>query len=92
MLLVATFSPHGTFMSVLEATRPSTMSYMGTKKTPKQSGNRYKPYRSIRIPERLAKLLEELANVDFNTLSDQVREACRDRLRNRGKLPKPDGD
>ncbi len=71
------------------ATRGVTMPYMPSKKPSKPSAGKYKPYRAVRIPERMAVLLEELAGEDFNTLSDQVRDACRDRLMARGKLPRP---
>lgn len=65
-----------------------TMRHMGTK--PKKTGKgRYKPYKSVRIPLRLAELLEELAEQDFDTFSDQVRAAVRERLIRRGKLPRP---
>jgi hypothetical protein len=72
-------------------TKFATMPPMGTKKNkPKSKGGRkYKPHRVVRIPEYVAKLLEELATEDLDNLAAQVRIACRDRLISRGKLPRP---
>lgn len=49
----------------------------------------HKPSRLVRIAEAIAVALEDCAGEDFNTLTDQVRAACVDYLRSRGKIPKP---
>jgi hypothetical protein len=74
-------------------TPPVRMPYMGTKKNKSKAGKagKYKPHRVVRIPESVALLLEELAIEDLNNLAIQVRNACRDRLIARGKLPRPSG-
>lgn len=64
------------------------MRRMGAKQ-PKGGKGKYLPYKAARIPKRLADLLEEVAKDEFNTFSDQVREAVRERLIRKGKLPKP---
>lgn len=50
---------------------------------------KYKPHRVVRIPERYALLLEELAKDHDETLAFEVRKACRDRLIRFGKLKPP---
>lgn len=55
----------------------------------KQTGDRHKPRRMVGIPEVLAVALEQLAAEEFNTLSEQVKVACREYLERRDRLPKP---
>lgn len=50
-----------------------------------------KKYRNVSIPEPILIALQSLADEQFDTLASQVRKACRDRLVNHGKLPKPSG-
>ncbi len=77
-------------MSVLNSPLRRIISGMSDKKNKANGGKKkYKPYRAVRIPERLAQFMEELAKEDFNTISDQVREAVRERAIARGKLPRP---
>lgn len=57
--------------------------------TKPKAADTHKPSRMVRIPERVAQLLEELAAEQFNTLTDQVRAACVSRLVAAGKVPKP---
>jgi hypothetical protein len=74
-------------MALLGARLRTTIHGMASKKPAKV--DRHKPSRMVRIPERVAQLLEECAAEDFDTLTDQVRAACVSRLIERGKLPKP---
>jgi len=53
--------------------------------------DRHKPRRMVGIPEPLAAALEQLANEQFNSLTDQVKTACREYLDRQGRLPKPSG-
>jgi hypothetical protein len=62
------------------------------KKPGEKAKDTHKPSRMVRLPERLAVLLEQLASDDFNTLTDQVRAACVSRLISRGKLPERPAD
>lgn len=63
----------------------ATLKGMATKKKP----DKHKPSRMVRIPEALAKALEEVAEQHFNKLTDQVKIAVREYLEKHDKLPKP---
>lgn len=54
-----------------------------------ESADRHKPRRMVGIPEVLAVALEQLAAEEFNTISEQVKIACREYLERRDRLPKP---
>lgn len=64
----------------------ATMIRMADKKKP---GDRHKPSRMLRLPELLAKALEELAREDFNSITEQAKIAVREYLERRDRLPKP---
>ena len=59
----------------------------------KQSGHKsggagkYKPHRVTRIPGALAELMQECADEDGEKFTWEVRQAIREYLRSRGKLP-----
>lgn len=61
------------------------MQYMGTKRTT----DRHKPGRLVRIPAVWCEVLEGIAAVEQNNLTDQVKAAVREYLDRRDKLPKP---
>jgi len=63
------------------------MILMATK--PKQSSDRHKPSKMVRIPLPIALALDQLAAEQFNRLPDQVLAACREYLEKHGRLPKP---
>lgn len=50
-------------------------------------GDRHKPGKLVRIPERLVSLLRELADEDFNSVTEQAKIAVREYLQRKGKLP-----
>jgi hypothetical protein len=54
--------------------------------------DRHKPAKLVRIPERLVSLLQELADEEFNNVTEQAKIAVREYLQRRGKLPKPKFD
>lgn len=60
-------------------------------KQPKRTPDRHKPSRMVRVPEALASALEQLAREQFNSLAEQVKDAVREYLEKRGRLPKPGG-
>lgn len=62
-----------------------TLTHMASKKKP----DKHKPGRMVRIPEVMARELEQLANEQFNKLAEQVRIAVREYLERKGRPPKP---
>lgn len=54
----------------------------------KKEEDRHKPSRMVRIPERMALALEELAETRENTLTDEVRTAVREYLERNDLWPK----
>jgi hypothetical protein len=69
------------------------LSHMGRKKKPPAGASgktdRHKPGKLIRLPEKLVALLQELADEEFNTATEQAKIAVREYLQRRGKLPRP---
>jgi hypothetical protein len=69
------------------------LSRMGRSKQPPAGGNdkndRHKPGKLVRIHQKLVDLLDELAEEELNTVTEQVKIAVREYLQRRGKLPKP---
>lgn len=55
----------------------------------KKTTDRHKPRRIVGIPDAIAAELEKLAEEQFNTLSEQVKIACREYLSRLDRLPKP---
>jgi hypothetical protein len=49
--------------------------------------DRHKPSRMVRLPERMARALEEFAKGRENTLADEVRTAVREYLERNGMWP-----
>ncbi len=66
------------------------MKIMADKK--KQPGDRHKPSRMTRIPERMAKQLEEIAGEKETSLVDEVKQAVREYLEKLGRWPPPKGN
>jgi hypothetical protein len=64
----------------------ATLEVMANKQ---QATDRHKPSKTVRLPMPLALALEELAEAEFNNLTDQVVIACRLYLESKGKMPKP---
>jgi hypothetical protein len=61
------------------------MNCMATKRTT----DRHKPGRLVRIPAVWCEVLEEIAAVEQNNLTDQVKAAVKEYLDRLGRLPKP---
>ncbi len=74
-------------MALQESAVSATTAIMGKQKP--TANDRHKPRRLVGIPEPLAVALEELAEEDFNNLTDQVKAAVREYLERKGRLPKP---
>jgi hypothetical protein len=51
--------------------------------------DRHKPGKLVRVPLRMYQLLQELADEEFNTPTEQTKVAIREYLQRKGKLPKP---
>lgn len=64
----------------------ATMPLMATK--PKQA-DKHKPSRMVRIPEAMACALEQIADEQFNSLTEQVKIACREYLERHNRMPSP---
>lgn len=64
---------------------PATIHRMAAKKQP----DRHKPSRMVRIPEPMARALEQIADEQFNSLTEQVKVAVREYLERANRLPKP---
>jgi hypothetical protein len=56
----------------------------------KRSGDRHRPSRHIRIPERLAKFLDQAAERNFTTAPQEAVRAIREYLERLGILPQDD--
>ena len=63
----------------------ATIHGMATKK----QADRHKPSRMVRIPEVIARALEQIGEEQFNSLTEQVKVACREYLEKHGRLPRP---
>lgn len=55
----------------------------------KRTTDRHKPGRLVRVPAIWCAALEEIAAVEQNNLTDQVKVAVREYLERRDRLPKP---
>jgi hypothetical protein len=64
---------------------PNTLDQMATPKTQ----DKHKPNRMVRIPEAMALALEQLADEQFNSLTEQVKIAVREYLERHQRMPKP---
>ncbi len=51
--------------------------------------DRHKPGKLVRVPLRMYELLQELADDEFNTPTEQTKVAIREYLQRKGKLPRP---
>lgn len=67
--------------------RHANLNRMASKRKPDHM--RRKPYRMVRIPEALAVALEAIAVEEFSTITEQIRNAAREYLAKRDRLPKP---
>ena len=65
------------------------MSRMGKKK---QAGDRHKPSRMTRVPERMATALEKLAAKKETNLSDEVKQAVHEYLEKQDLWPPKEDD
>jgi hypothetical protein len=59
--------------------------------TDSSKSDTHKPSRMVRIPEAMATALEEIAEEQFNNLTDQVKIAVREYLERNNRLPRPKG-
>ena len=57
--------------------------------TNKKNADKHKPSRMVRIPEAMAAALEEMAEEQFNSLTEQVKVAVREYLERNKRLPTP---
>lgn len=55
----------------------------------KKQTDKHKPSRMVRIPEAMAVAMEQIADEQFNSLTEQVKIACREYLERMNRLPKP---
>lgn len=72
------------------ASGQTTLIPMGKSRKPQKPGtDRHKPSKMFRLPTRLAELLEELALDEIgSSASEQLKNAVREYLQRKGKLPK----
>ena len=57
--------------------------------TKKKQADKHKPSRMVRIPEAMACALEQIAEEQFNSLTEQVKIAVREYLERQSRMPKP---